>query len=222
MTRAKRLLIKFAVALVVLTGLGFLFMRSVRGTRAQPYTVAPESLRNWTLAFEPAAGPGDPILVLRPPAALVSGLFHQVFRRAMESMNAPAAPAIPLLLRGEFDRAFAGRVTPEALLGAARDAGLDHLTLLPQCLGHRRRSEPGSTEQLYFVLFDAPAHLAFRERARGLLGGGVPLGDFDPAAQSPVLFIAVAESTFNRWLPLRADPKADCVAPIVTSSQAPD
>jgi hypothetical protein len=216
-----KLFIKIAIALGVLTGLGFLFLRTVTGTRAEPYTVAGQSLRNWTLVLEPASplsSAAEPLLWLRPPPDLVRGLFGQVFKRAMESMNAPEVGGIPLVLQGEFDRAFAGRVTPAVLMVAARDVGLDTAPLVPLCLAHRRVSEVSSTQQLYFVLFDAPAFARFRARIGALLGeGSAPRSDFDPAQLSPVLFIAVAESTFNRWLPLRADPKTDCVAPIVVS-----
>src|SRR6188474_1906588 len=117
--------IKVGVALVALAGLSFLFMRSMSSTRAEPYAVPAEQLRNWTLALEAATGPREPMLVLRAPEDLVNGLFNQVFKRAMESMNPPGAAGIPLLLQEEYQRAFAGRVTPDALLAAARAAGLD-------------------------------------------------------------------------------------------------
>ena len=182
--------IKVGVALVALAGLGFLFMRSVTSTRAEPYTVQPAHLRNWTLALDSAAGPREPLLVLQPPAGLVNDLFNQVFKRAMESMNPPAAAGIPLVLRAAYERAFAG------------------------CLAHRRISDPGANQQLYFVVFDLPEYARFRQQVAALLGGGAR-ADFEPEAQSPVLFIAAAESTFQRWLPLRANPQADCVAPIV-------
>jgi hypothetical protein len=192
-------------------------MRTVTGTRAEPYTVAGQTLRNWTLLLQPASAASEPLLVLRPPPDLVSGLFGQVFKRAMESMNAPDVPGIPLVLKGEFDRAFAGRVTPAVLATTARKAGLEAGPLVPLCLAHRRVSEVGSTKQLYFVLFDAPAFARFRTGIGALLGDGTSTAEFDPAQLSPVLFIAVAESTFNYWLPLHADPKTDCVAPIVTT-----
>jgi hypothetical protein len=105
-------------------------------------------------------------------------------------------------------------LTPEALLSAARDAGLGSTPLQPRCLGHRRVSEPGSTREVYFVLFDAPAFGRFRDRIATLLGSG-----FDPAAQSPVLLVAVADSNVGDWLPLRANPQEDCVAPIVVGSK---
>jgi hypothetical protein len=206
--------VKVGVALVVLTGLGFLFMRSVRSTRAEPYRVQAEHLRNWTLALEPAASLREPLLVLQPPADLVNGLFKQVFKRAMESMNPPAAAGIPLLLQEEYVRAFAGRVTPEALLAAARRTGLDRSAPAPRCLAHRRASDSRANQQLYFVVFDLPEVATFRRQVAALAAGGVARADFDPDALSPVLFVAAAESSFERWMPLRADPKTDCVAPI--------
>lgn len=214
MARSKAL-IKIAVALAVFAGVGFLFVRSVRNARSEPYTVERQRLRGWTVALEPASSPTDPMLVLRPPPELASGLFHQVFVRSMESLNASDSAAIPLVLQGEFDRAFAGRTTPDALAAAARSAGLDSAAMEPRCLAYRRVSAPGVIRQLYFVLFDAPAFGRFREQIGAMLdGGAASRADFDPAALSPVLFIAASDPAFSRWLPLRAEPGADCVAPI--------
>jgi hypothetical protein len=215
MPRSKSLL-KVALLVAVAAGLGFLFIRSAQSTRSDPYTVSSDLLRNWTVSFDPAASAAAPALVLRPPAELTSGLFRQVFSRTMESLSSPTEPVIPLVLKGEFDRAFAGSVTPEALSAAARSAGLDSGSLAPRCLAYRRVSEPGLTRQLYFVLFDAPAFGQFREQIASLRDGrAVPTDIFDPAALSPVLIIGASDSAFNRWLPLRADPNTDCLAPIV-------
>ena len=195
--------------------LGFLFMRSVRNSLQDPYAIPAGSMSNWRLVIDPAAGPGGPLLLLQPPGELTRFVFSQVFKRVMESMEAPAIPALPLLLRGEYQAAFAGRLTPETLLEEARAAGLDGETFHPRCLAHRRVSEPTGTQQLYFVLFESPAFQRFRQRLATLAtaGGGV----IDAGALSPVLFIAVSESAFDRWLPLRADPAADRVAPIILS-----
>ena len=83
--------IKVGVVVVVLTALGLLFIRSVRSTRAEPYTIARARLSEWTLKITPASSPNDPILVLEPPPELASALFRQIFARAMESLNAPVA-----------------------------------------------------------------------------------------------------------------------------------
>jgi hypothetical protein len=54
-------------------------MRSLRDSRSEPYTVDQQHLRGWTLALEPASTPNQPLLVLRPAAALPQDLFRQVF-----------------------------------------------------------------------------------------------------------------------------------------------
>ena len=155
--------------------------------------------------------------MLQPPPQLARDLFGQVFKRVMESMQTPTTPAVSLLLKREFDGAFAGRITAETLLASARSAGLDAAAFRPLCLAHRRVSEPTSTQQVYFVLFEAPAFVAFREYL-----GTMASGAFEPAALSSVLLIAVSESNFSRWASLRPDAKADCVAPIALDPGSPD
>lgn len=209
------MLAKVLVAVLALAAFGFLFIRSVRDTRSQPYTVELDQLRAWSLALEAATSPNAPVLVLRPPPELPMGMFRQVFARAMESLASPAAPGIPVVLKGEFDRALAGHSTPEALLAAARSAGLESSAPDPRCLAHRREREPGVTRQAYFLIFDWPEFERFREQLAAMVDDGAPpRGGFDPAALSPVLLIAASEPGFSRWLTLRADPETDCVAPI--------
>lgn len=199
----KRVLIKLTFGLAILVLFGFLFMRSLEDERKTAYTVPRQHLRMWTVALETASNANDPLMVLRPVPELTSGLFRQVFARAMESLNTPAASAIPLLTLGEFDRVVGDRLTKDALVSAARDAGLETGHITPRCIVHRRVSEPGGTRQAYFVFFDAPAISQFR----GQLG-------VDPAALSPILFVAGAGSDFNSWLPQRVNAETDCLAPI--------
>jgi hypothetical protein len=223
MARANRPL-KILIALFVLAGLGFLFVRSARDSRANPYTIERPQLLGWTLALAPAADPNapntpnTPFLVLRAPGELSSGLFQQVFSRAMESLNQPVPGEIPLLLKGEFDRAFAGHATPDALLAAARSAGLEPGPLQPRCMAYRRVSTVDRTRQVYFVLFDAPAFARFRQQIAALSNGGRPSpAAYDPTALSPALLIAASDVAFNSWLPIKADPATDCVAPIASN-----
>ena len=198
----KSLLIKIALVLLAVSAFAFLFMRSIEDTRSAPYTVDRAHLRQWTLALEPATAPNHPVLVLRPPPELAAGIFKQIFARAMESLNSPMTPSIPVVLRGEFDATVAGRMTQDAMLAAAVAAGVEAAPV-PRCLVHRRISEPGGVRQVYLVFFDAPAIAQFR-RQLGL--DGEPL--------SPVLFVAGAGSDFNSWLPQRVNAGADCVAPV--------
>lgn len=214
MPRSNRL-VKAAVALVACAVLALLFWRSVHETRAEPYHLQANDLDHFMLELPEASRPDDAYLALRAPVSVINDLSDQLFKRMMESMHAPGNPAIPLLLKGEFDRAFAGRVSGEQLLAAARSAGLDKLSLHPRCLGYRRVSDRSATDQLYFVIFDAPQLEQFRAQLRKMLGGGgTSDATYDPAALSPVLLVSSATPMFNRWLPLQAQPEVDCVAPI--------
>lgn len=199
----KSLLVKIAAGIGALAVFGWLFMQSLEDATAAAYTVEAQHLKTWALALEPASRPGDPLLILRPSPELAAGAFRQVFSRAMESLNAPVAPAIPLVLRGEFDRVVGDRLTRESLLAGARSAGLETARITPRCVVHRRVSEPGGTRQVYFFLFDAPAIAQFR-RQIGL----------DPADLPPILFIAGAGPDFNSWLPQPVNAETDCLAPV--------
>ena len=199
----KPLLIKLAIAILAMAVFAVLFMRSIEDTRSEPYSVARGHLQPWGLALESASRPNDPLLVLRAPAELASGVFKQIFARAMESLNSPAAPSVPVVLRAEYDRVVGDQLTGDALLAAAKAAGIETAGLSPLCLVHRRVSEPGGVRQAYFILFDAPAVVQFR-RQLGL----------DAESQSPIMAVAGAGTDFNAWLPLRVNPDADCLAPV--------
>jgi hypothetical protein len=80
----------------------------------------------------------------------------------------------------------------------------------------RRISTPGMVRGVYFLLFDAPQFIQFREQvAQRLRAAGGDASLFDPSALSPVLLAAALDGSFGTWLPLRADPDVDCFAPIV-------
>jgi hypothetical protein len=196
-------LVKIAVGIVAIGAFAVLFMRSLEDTRSAAYTVERAHLQSWTLALEQASAANDPLLVLRPSPELAAGLFKQIFARAMESLNSPAAPSIPVVLRGEFDRVVGDQLSQEAMLAAAKAAGIEATAPSPRCLVQRRISEPGGVRQAYLVFFDAPAIAQFR----GQIG-------LDPDALSPVMFIAGAGADFNSWLPQRVDARADCLAPV--------
>ena len=197
------LIIKLAIGAVAIGVFAVLFMQSLEDTRSEAYTVPRAHLQGWTLALEAAATPAEPLLVLRAPADLATALFKQIFARAMESLNTPAAAAIPIVLRAEFDRDIGDSLTREGLLAAAKSAGIEATAPAPRCLVHRRISGPGGVRQAYLVSFDAPSIVQFRKQI------GV-----DPDALSPIMFVAGAGADFNTWLPQRINTEADCVAPI--------
>lgn len=202
------ILLKIAIAMAAIAVLGYLFIYSLESTRSEPYTVERASLEGWTLVLEPAGGPNSPLLSVRMGLEAVTDLNRQLFNRAMESITTPPTASIPIVLRGEFERGLAGRITPAALLAAGREVGLESASHEPRCLAHRRISEPAMTRQVYFAIVASPAITSFRERlARSSEAA------FDAAALTPVMFVGASDAAFHRWLPIRAG-EADCIAPI--------
>jgi hypothetical protein len=215
MARVPSWAVKVVVGLVALAAVAFLFMRSLDQARSTPYTVERAFLGNWNVRVVEAPTATSPILVLEPPPDLVPDVFDQVFARAGESLNSGAGRGVPLVLRAEFEGAFAGAATPDALAAAARSAGLEAAPLQPRCMAHFIVSEPGGTRQVYAAVFEGPAFAEFRRRIATQVNREASPGSFDPGALSPVLFIAATDPGFDRWLPLRIDPAADCAAPLV-------
>jgi hypothetical protein len=208
-----KLLVKLVVVVAVLSGFLYLFLHTAKDVRSEPYTTQRQHLQPWTLSIETATRSTSPMLVVRPPQEFAGGLFSQVFQRMMESMKGTSGGGMPLVLRDEYELALAGRFTPEALLEAARAAGIESSPMTPLCVAVRRISEPGLTRQMYFVIFDAPAVVAFRQQLAKELQAA-PAGVFDPATLTPVMIIGGSDAEFDRWLPIRADADGDCVAPI--------
>lgn len=211
----KRVIIRVVIVGAVLTAIGFAFMRSVRSTREAPYTVAPAHMQQeWTLAIEPGNTPTSALLSIRPPREMAGALFRQLFTRHAESFSGPTVPFVPLLLQDEFDRSFADRTDANELLELARKSGIEARAFTARCMAYRRDSAPGVIRQLYFVVFDAPAFTRYREQLAAIAG---PDSVFDPAALSPVMFVAASDANFHQWLPVRVV-ESDCVAPISVES----
>ncbi len=208
------LLPKVALWLVALSALAVLFLRSAQSARETPFTLEREGLAPWSLVSEPDRDALGAWLALRPPTQLTPPLGRQIFARAGESIHYPNPPSMPLILRSEFDVALTGVMTPDAVTSLARTAGLESPTFEPRCMGRRRVSEPGSTRSVYFIVFDAPAFGQFRQAVAVQLRGTGGSSPFDPAALSPVLIVAATDENFRRWLPIRVNPDADCMAPI--------
>jgi hypothetical protein len=197
-------LVKALIVLLLLAGLGFLFVRSAQDTRAEPYQMAAGHLANWTLGIDTAADADGAAISLRPPPELPMNFFRQLFSRQMESLGTQSVPGIPLVLRREVPPS----IDAERLLTLAREAGLEHARLQPRCVAYRRVSAMGMTRQLYFVFFDVPGFDRFRQAVAGEAGGA-----FDPKALSPVLLMA-AQPDFSGWLPVVVDEARDCVASV--------
>ena len=197
-------LIKAAVALLLLAGVGLLFIRSVKDARSEPYLIAARHLQGWTLGIDTAADSQGSVVSLRPPPEMPMNLFRQLFSRQMESMGTPSEPGIPLALRQELPSS----VTPKQVLEWARSAGLEKGAITPECVGYKRVSAMGATRQLYYVRFSVTGFEGFRTALGAQVGP-----DFKPAALSPILMMA-AQPDFTGWMPIGEDAKGDCVAPV--------
>src|SRR5688572_25052179 len=138
-----KILLKVIVAIVAVAVLGVLLVRSMRSTAAQPFTIERQHLAGWTLALAPDADPLDSVLSITPQRELMPPLTRALFARMGETLYYPP-PAIPLVLRREFQPALSGLLAPAALLDAARTAGLESATFQPRCMAQRRISSPGS------------------------------------------------------------------------------
>jgi hypothetical protein len=208
-------LLKVVIGAGALALFAFLFMRSLQSTREAPFILDGADLAGWTLAAQPATDPFGSWLAVRPPAPLATALGGELFSRGGESVNYPSPAGIPLLLRREFDRAFAGRVAPDTITALAAEVGVTAAPWTPRCMGYRRVSEPRGPRAVYFVLFEAPAFDRFRQGlSAALREAGGDLSAFDPAALSPALIVAALDGDFEYWMPLRANADADCLAPI--------
>lgn len=207
-------LVKVVVGLAVFAIVAVLFLRSVRSTRVAPFAIERENLAGWTLVPEPRPDPQGSWLALSPPTQLAMSLGREIFLRGGESVHYPNPPLVPLLLQSEFERAFAGTVLPEDIVSLARTA-FESSTWKPRCMGYRRISEARPPRGVYFMLLDAAPFDRFRQQLLELLrqAGGDP-SLFDPAALSPLLIVAGLDANFGRWMPVRADPEADCMAPV--------
>jgi hypothetical protein len=207
------LLSKAALWLVALGVLAVLFVRSAQRSREAPFTLARGAA--WTLTLEPAQDALGSWLTLTPPPQFAPPLGRQIFSRAGESIHYPNPAALPLILRTEYDRALAGVLAPDAIVGLARTAGLESTAPIPRCMARRRVSEPGSTRSVYFVMLDVPAFGRFRQSVSAALRqAGRDASTFDPTALAPALIVAATDEDFSRWLPLGTSGDADCIAPI--------
>ena len=212
---ARSVFTRVVVGLTAVGVLAVLFVRSAQDARETPFVVARADLAPWSLVLGPGNDALGSWLALRPPEPLAPPLGRQIFTRGGESVRYPNPASLPLLLRDEFDRALAGILTPDIVMNLARAAGVESATFEPVCMAYRRISEPGATRGVYFILFDAPAFGQFRQQvAEALRRAGGNAAQFDPVSLSPVLIVAGIDGNFSRWLPLRANPDDDCLAPI--------
>ena len=212
--------LKLGVAALLVVGLPWLFLRTVQDTIAEPYDIDPEALSGWTLATHETRQPAPAVITLLPPAGLVPDLFQQIFRRTMESMTTSARPAMPVVLQSEFSASLREVLSPEDIMEAARESGLEDARFGPVCMAVKREPSGGRTRQLYFVVFEAPAFTQFRQELARLYAEGGGTAPFDPTALELVLPVASSDVDFAGWWPLEVDREVDCRAKLRVNSES--
>ena len=204
-------LVKIGLGMVAIGVLPWLFLKTARDTIAAPYAVDEAMLTGWKLVLTDPGQPGLSVLGLQPPPSLVPGLFDQLFMRTMESMMSPSGDILPVVLRSEFQSGLRGVLAPDALLQAARGAGLEEARLEAVCMGVKREPFVGRSRQIYFVLFEAPVVAAFRQELGRVAAKGGASGVFAAAPFDLVLPIGGSDG-FARWFPMAVDRAGDCQA----------
>jgi hypothetical protein len=181
-----------------------------------PYNLPDIALSRWTLVTSDGTDPW--IVGVRPPDALTSSLFNEVTRRSRARLVPPPHPALPLVLRSEFEEGLQGVYGTDTVLRLAREAGLETATLAPICLAHQRRDSPSGTVDMYFVPFESEAFNQVRIGLVPTLPEQAGVGIYDPATLSPVLIVAASDPDFERWWPVQFDREHDCEAPLAASA----
>ena len=207
-------LVKLGVGVVVIVVLPWLFLKTARDSIAAPYAVDEAMLKGWSLVLTDPGQTGISVLGLQPPPSLTPQLFDQVFRRTMESMMSPIEDVLPVVLHSEFQGGLGAIVSMEDLRYAAGDAGLEEVQLEPVCMGLKREPFVGRSRQVYFVLFEAPAVVAFRQRLERVAAERGGPGAFTAEPFDLVLTVGGSDPRFASWFPMTVDRGADCQAPL--------
>jgi hypothetical protein len=209
-----RLARKAAVVVVLLAGLSWLFLKTLRDSNAEAYIVDRDGLSAWVLVVEDPERGGAALLALQPPAQLVGDVFRQIFTRTGQSLASPARASMPVLLAGEH-AGIRNLVSRGELIEAATSAGLERDPLVPVCLGIRKELSSARPGQRFFLVLESSAFTRFREDVARLYKSRGGTGTFDPASLSPVLPVASTEPDFEQWRwPFSVNRAADCAAPV--------
>lgn len=182
---------------------------------SSPYTIQHAPEPTWTLVTSDGTDPW--VVGVEPPRAMISSLTNEVSRRAGRTLVTPPHPAVPLVLRAEFDESLQGAFGVDSIHRLAADAGLDTAgAFQPVCLAHQTVEGEHGSADLYFVPFASAGFNQLRINLMPEHPEQAGIGIYDPSVLSPVLILAATENGFDRWWPLRVDPARDCEAPIAS------
>lgn len=183
---------------------------------SSPVAVAPPELEHWALVTSDGTDPW--VVGVAPPASLTTRLLAEARKRSGVALVPPAHPAVPLVLRTEFDDSLQGAFGVDAIQRMAADAGLNaDRAFEPVCLAHRTVRGRAGDAELYYVPFLSDAFNQLRVALMPEHPEQAGIGMYDPGLLTPILIVGASEDSFDRWWPLRVDPERDCEAPLTGS-----
>ena len=210
----RKFLVRTAAVIIIVSSVGFLFVKTARDAESEAYTIPREHLQNWTVVTNAAREPQSAILILRPPPTMPTMISQQIFLRRMEGLITPNMHGIPLLLRSEFDKAFAAIASVSELATIAENIGLASEPLIPHCLGARHTGTTRAN-QIFFVLFESQTFNRFRKEIGTLLETrGGQLNAYHATTLHPALVITASGNSLRDWSPTQQNPREDCLAPL--------
>jgi hypothetical protein len=161
----------------------------------------------------------DPwVVAVTPPKSLTTSLFEDATRRSGTRLVAPAHPALPLVLRSEFDEGLQGVYGTDSVLRIAHDAGVDGAEFKPVCLAHRTRNDQNGRAEVYFVAFESAAFNQMRVDLLPPQPEHAGIGVYEPSTLTPILIVGATDDAFDRWWPLQFDQTKDCEADLPIAS----
>jgi hypothetical protein len=205
---------KIVVAVLVLAGLAWLFVKTLRDTNSEPYVVKRDELSTWVLVAQDGLE-GPALLALEPTAQMVGDVFRQIFTRTGQSLASPVRPSMPVVLASEYAGSLKGILSRDELIETARSAGVESEPIEPVCLGVKKDPQSARSSQRFFLVFESRGFSRLREELARLHATRSGSGTFEPGALRPVLPVASADADFDRWpWPVAVDTDVDCVAPV--------
>ena len=174
------------------------------------YTIPVTSLPNWTLVTSDGTDPW--VVAMKPPEPLLQHLLAELRTRKSGQITPVPHPALPLVLRSEFDEGLQGVYGTDSVLRIAREAGIETSTFRPVCIAHRVRTGPAGRAEVYFVPFDSDAFNEIRVDLVPAEPEHAGIGVYEPATLTPLLIVATTSGTLEQWLPLAFDRATDCEA----------
>jgi hypothetical protein len=181
-----------------------------QGFGGHPLSLAASSLSHWGLVISDGTDPW--VVAAQPPGSLTSQLLSEVTRQAGRPIVAPLRPAVPLVLRSEFDDALQGVYGVDEVLRIARDDGVDTGTFRPVCIARKVQGNGSSRAELYFLVLDSSAFNQMRIDLTPAQPEHAGIGMYDPTTVTPVLVIGSTDGTVDRWWPIAVNRDTDCQA----------